>query len=75
MDWYNPDEKLPQTIVGKTLQRCLALCNVYKESVGCWTGIVEVYFSPYIGWRRCETDEMIEIVKWTYWDNLNIQEK
>jgi hypothetical protein len=73
MDWYDPNEKLPMN-ENKTSIRCLAFCRIDKD-LRYWYGVVEVYFSAYVGWRRCETDEMIEIVKWTYWDNLNIKEK
>lgn len=48
--WISCKNELP-----KTNQRYLGYChNEYGEGSG-WKGIVEVYFDPTIGWRRCES--------------------
>lgn len=51
MEWINVQEELP-----KTRKRYLAKCMIgYSDDK--WSGIVDVYFDPHIGWLRCESPD------------------
>jgi hypothetical protein len=66
MNWKDPLKQLPP-IDKKT--RCLAFI-VSKTEEGIWKGYCDVYFSSVIGWRRCEKNEQVEIIKWIFIEDL-----
>lgn len=69
MEWFEPKDKFPDLSYDGKTQRCLAFCHA-KGNFGRWEGFIEVYFNPSIGWRRCETNKTVEVIKWTYLENI-----
>jgi hypothetical protein len=62
MKFNNSFEKLPEKRM-----RCIAIAIVItEEGETAWRGIMDVYFSPEIGWRRCEQGHRnsIEVIAW-----------
>ena len=59
-EWKKSKDELP-----KINKRYLGLCYVDYGS-SSWTGIIEVWFKPETGWRRCENrdERPIEVVFW-----------
>jgi len=62
MNWRNSKETLPP--LNKST-RCLAyICKGDNKDTTCWMGYVDVFFSPFEGWKRCETEETVFVLKW-----------
>ena len=67
MNWKDPRKELPPL---DKYYRCLAL--IYSKGE-LWKGYCDVYFSASTGWRRCETEEQVIIVKWIYIEEIEDQ--
>ncbi len=63
MNWISVEDELP-----KTRKRYIALCQ-NNDSEIAWNGIVDVFFDPRIGWRRCESKDMQRIYVIFYTDH------
>lgn len=58
-EWIKSTDQLP-----KDNKRYLGYC-LNEIGISSWEGIVDVYFDPQIGWRRCEnSDEKPLCVLW-----------
>jgi len=67
MNWRKSSDILPP--LNKST-RCLAyICHGPSEDTQ-WSGFVDVYFSPFEGWRRCETQESVYVLKWIPIDEI-----
>lgn len=80
MDWFEinwcvgeSENKFPKLSENGQIYKCLGFCRV-RKSDSYWEGFIEVYFDPHIGWKRCETDESIEVLRWTHLSGID-QEK
>lgn len=71
MEWKNSDEELPPL---NECTRCLAFCLVETkgEDFG-WSCYVDVYFDPFYGWRRCEDERPIKVLKWVHIDGIHFR--
>lgn len=66
--WKKTKDELPP--LNKST-RCLARIDTYKpKSTSCWEGLVDVYFDPHIGWRRCETEDQVWVEEWIEIDEI-----
>ena len=75
INWKNPKVELPAANEGIESVRCLALCKSTNDycDTGCriWTGLVDIFFNPSIGWMRCEDQKStIYVLKWIYWEDV-----
>lgn len=61
--WEKSTNKLP-----KENKRYLGYCST-EGALGCWTGIIEVWFCPETGWHRCEHRQEIPI-RVIYWREM-----
>ncbi len=53
MEWISVEKELP-----KGRKRFLAKCRNGLIEDSSWSGIVDVYFDPHIGWARCESHDI-----------------
>ncbi len=60
-EWKKTSEELP-----KIKTRCLGYCSNGKYEECKWSGYVDVFFDPQIGWLRCETkkEESVCVLYW-----------
>ncbi len=66
IEWIYTNKELPP--LDKSY-RCLAKISVDKEFCN-WDGYADVYFTSTNGWRKCETEEMVTVIKWILIENL-----
>lgn len=80
MEWFDPTEKLPEIEPGESKKRCLAFAVIEGDIVN-WTGLVDVYFNPNIGWRCCcgsfekvisDKNLVLVVKKWIPWKDIDI---
>ena len=69
MQWKYSNKELPP--LDKSY-RCLAEIKVGEED-NCWKGYADVFFSAPYGWRKCESKEMVCVLKWVLMEDFENQ--